>query len=166
MKKTLSRSALCLIFALLPAASTPVRPLDPDRLRKIDAAIDKAIDEQRLPGAVLWVEHGSDHYWKAYGSRALIPTEELMTRDTIFDAASVTKVLATTPAVMLLVERGKIRLDEPVHSYIPEFTGDGKERITVRQLLTHTSGLPEDVSARPKWQGDRKSVGSSNWEAL
>ncbi len=158
MNKTLSCSALCLILALLPAASAPNRPLDPDKLRKIDAAIDKAIDEQRLPGAVVWVEHGGDHYWKAYGNRALIPTEEPMTRDTIFDVASVTKVLATTPAVMILVERGKIRLDEPVHSYIPEFTGDGKERITVRQLLTHTSGLPEDVSTKPKWQGAETAI--------
>jgi uncharacterized protein YbbC (DUF1343 family) len=132
--------------------------LDPAKLRKIDSAIDLAIDEQRLPGAVLWVEHGSDHYWKAYGNRSLIPTDEIMTRDTIFDAASVTKVVATTPAVMILWERGQIKLDEPVHSYIPEFTGNGKEKITVRQLLTHTSGLPEDISTTPKWQGTETAI--------
>jgi CubicO group peptidase (beta-lactamase class C family) len=154
----MSRSALCLVLALLPACVTPVRPLDPARLRKIDAAIDQAIAGHRLPGAVVWVEHGSGHYWKAYGHRALIPAVEPMTRDTIFDVASVTKVLATTPAVMILWERGQIKLDEPVHSYIPEFTGDGKERITVRQLLTHTSGLPEGVGTHPKWQGTESAL--------
>jgi uncharacterized protein YbbC (DUF1343 family)/CubicO group peptidase (beta-lactamase class C family) len=158
MNKTLSRGSLCLALALLPATSAPARPLDPVKLRRIDAAIDQAIDEQRLPGAVVWVEHGSDHYWKAYGNRALVPTDEAMTRDTIFDAASVTKVLAATPAVMILWERGKIKLDEPVHSYIPEFTGGGKERITVRQLLTHTSGLPEDISTKTKWQGTETAI--------
>jgi len=159
MNKTLSRSLCCLLLAILPASSATVkRPMDPSKLRKIDAAIDLAIDEQRLPGAVLWVEHGSDHYWKAYGNRSLVPSDELMTRDTIFDAASVSKVLATTPAVMILWQRGKIKLDEPVHSYIPEFTGGGKEKITVRQLLTHTSGLTEDVSTTPKWQGTEAAI--------
>jgi CubicO group peptidase (beta-lactamase class C family) len=81
-----------------------------------------------------------------------------MTPDTIFDAASLTKVLATAPAIMLLVERGQIKLDERVQTYIPQFTGDGKEAITVRQLLTHTSGLPEDVSTRPKWQGTETAI--------
>jgi len=158
MKKILSRGALCLVLAFLPACVAPVRPLDPVRLAKIDAAIDQAIGEKRLPGAVVWVEHGSGHYWKACGHRALIPAREAMTGDTIFDVASLTKVLATTPAVMILWERGLIKLDEPVHSFIPEFTGGGKERITVRQLLTHTSGLPEGVSTRPKWQGAASAI--------
>ena len=158
MNKSLSCTALCLFLAILPAVAATVPPLDPVKLRKIDAAIEQAIDEQRLPGAVLWVEHGSNQYWKAYGNRALIPDVEPMTRDTIFDAASVTKVLATTPAVMKLWERGKINLDEPVHSYIPEFTGDGKEKITVRQLLTHTSGLTEDVPYVPKWKGTESAI--------
>jgi CubicO group peptidase (beta-lactamase class C family) len=62
---------------------------------------------------------------------------------TVYDLASLTKVVGTTTAVMLLVEDGKMRLDEPVASYLPEFTGIGKERVTIRHLLTHTSGLPE-----------------------
>jgi CubicO group peptidase (beta-lactamase class C family) len=158
MNKTLARSALCLILLLLPAAATHARSLDPAKLRKIDAAINQAIDEHQLPGAVLWVEHGSDHYWKAYGHRALVPARETMKRDTIFDVASLTKVLATTPAVMILWQRGQIKLDEPVHTYIPEFTGGGKELITVRQLLTHTSGLPEGLSTHPKWQGAETAI--------
>lgn len=159
MNKFLSHGALCLVFALFPVISSHAKPvLDPARLRKIDAAINDAIDEERLPGAVLWVEHGSNHYWKAYGNRSLVPDDELMTRDTIFDAASVTKVVATTPAVMLLWERGKISLDATVHSYIPEFGGEGKEKITVRQLLTHTSGMPEDVSLKPAWHGTEAAI--------
>jgi len=114
----------------------------PEKLAEMDAAIDQAIAEHDCPGVVLWVERNRAVYHKAYGRRALIPVEEPMTEDTIFDAASLTKVVATTPAVMLLVERGRIKLDERVQAYLPEFKGDGKEAITIRQLLTHTSGLP------------------------
>ena len=158
MNKKLSRGALGLLLIVLPACVTPVQHLDPARLEKIDAAIGRAMDEHRLPGAVVWVEHGSSHYWKAYGHRALIPAAETMTDDTIFDVASLTKVLATAPAVMILWERGQIKLDEPVHSYIPEFSGDGKERVTVRQLLTHTSGLPEGISTHPPWLGAETAI--------
>jgi uncharacterized protein YbbC (DUF1343 family) len=147
-----------LLLALLAATSTFATPLDPAALHKLDAAINQAIDEKRLPGAVVWIEHGPNIYWQAYGHRSLVPTVETMTRDTIFDAASVTKVLATTPAVMILWERGKIKLDAKVHDYIPEFTGGGKEEITIRQLLTHTSGLPEDVSNDPPFKGTEEAI--------
>src|SRR5580698_3286999 len=77
MNKFTSLSAAGLVLVLSTAASTKShRPLDPDKLRKIDTAIDKAIDEQRLPGAVIWVDHGGEHYWKAFGNRALVPNEE------------------------------------------------------------------------------------------
>lgn len=158
MNKISQGAALFLALVLLTAAAEKPRPLDPDKLRKIDAAIVKAIDEKRLPGAVIWVEHGGEHYWKAIGDRSLTPTEEPMTRETIFDAASVTKVAATTPAVMLLWQRGLIKLDDPVRAFIPEFTGGGKEKITVRELLTHTSGMPEDISTEPKWQGTQTAI--------
>ncbi|HWD21079.1 MAG TPA: exo-beta-N-acetylmuramidase NamZ domain-containing protein [Verrucomicrobiae bacterium] len=134
---------------------------DAARLREADAAVRDAIDEGKLPGAVLWIEHGPDIYWKAYGNRALAPTTEEMTRDTIFDAASLTKVVATTPAVMILWERGQIKLDEPIHTYLPEITGD-KEKITVRMLLTHTSGLPEDVATDSPWEGAATAVRLAN----
>jgi uncharacterized protein YbbC (DUF1343 family) len=137
------------------------RPLDFGKLREADAAINTAIDEGKLPGAVLWVEHGGDIYWKAYGNRALVPEPEVMTRDTIFDAASLTKVLATAPAAMILWERGKIQLDESIHTYLPEITGD-KEKITVRMLLTHTSGLPPDVDTKTKWAGAETAIRMAN----
>ena len=111
------------------------------KLAEIDALIDLAIHDGKCPGGVLWIEHRDVAYHKAYGSRAVESAREATTEDTIFDAASLTKVVATTPAVMLLIERGQIEMDAPVSRYWPEFAGHGKAAITIRQLLTHTSGL-------------------------
>jgi len=119
----------------------------------MDAAIETAIASHKCPGGVLWLEHDGVAYHKAYGQRALVPKREPMTEDTIFDLASLTKVVATTPAVMLLVERGQVQLDAPVRTYIPEFTGEGRELVTVRELLTHTSGLPPDIETKTGWHG-------------
>jgi CubicO group peptidase (beta-lactamase class C family) len=85
--------------------------------------------------------HGKTAYLKAFGNRAVRPATERMTTDTIFDIASLTKVIATTPAIMQLVDKGLVRLSDPVRRYLPKFTGGGKDDITVRQLLTHYSGL-------------------------
>ncbi len=119
----------------------------------MDAAINATIAAGKTPGAVLWLERNGVAYHKAYGRRSIVPSYEPMTEDTIFDAASLTKVLATTPAVMALIERRRIALDAPVQTYIPEFAGNGKEAITIRQLLTHTSGLRPDIDTRPRWSG-------------
>jgi CubicO group peptidase (beta-lactamase class C family) len=81
------------------------------------------------------------------------PREELMSEDTIFDAASLTKVIATTTAVMQLIEQGKLELDAPASRWLPEFVGKGKEAITVRHLLTHTSGLRAGLPPSPAWAG-------------
>ena len=88
---------------------------------------------------MLWFEHRGVSYHKAYGHRTLVPETEEMTEDTLFDAASLTKVVACTPAIMLLIERGQVKLSDLVQSYIPEFTGGGKEKVTVRHLMVHTS---------------------------
>ena len=69
-----------------------------------------------------------------------------MTVDTVFDLASLTKVVATTSAVMALIEEGRLRLRDPVARYWPEFAHNGKDKVSLRQLLTHTSGLPADVN--------------------
>lgn len=76
-----------------------------------------------------------------------------MSEDTIFDAASLTKVMAATPAIMKLIEQGKVELDAPVSRYLPEFAAHGKEAVTVRHLLTHTSGLPPGLPPNPPWSG-------------
>jgi len=136
------------------AVADAKRPVAATRLGAVDAIIQQAIHERQIPGAVLVVGHnGQVIYRRAYGDRALEPRRETMTLDTIFDLASLTKVIATTTAVMQLVEQGKVRLNDPVAKYLPEFSQNGKEDITVRQLLTHYSGLDPDLDLRTAWEG-------------
>lgn len=137
-----------------------------DKLAEMDSAINEAIASNRCPGGVLWLEHNGKAYHKAYGNRAVVPEREPMTEDTIFDAASLTKVVATTPAVMVLVERGQVGLDTPVRTYLPEFTGEGREQVTVRELLTHTSGLPPDIETKTDWHGQAEAVRKACAEKL
>jgi len=126
---------------------------DAGKLREIDHTIETAIAEHKLPGGVFHLERGGSVYDKVYGNRALVPAVEPMTADTIFDAASLTKVVATTPSVWLLIERGRIEIDAPVSRYIPEFRGGWRDEITIRHLLTHTSGLRPDLDLSPPWSG-------------
>ncbi len=124
------------------------------RLRLIEAAVQAAIEAKEVPGVVVLVaRHGRIAYLKAFGHRALVPAAEPMTVDTIFDMASLTKVMATSPSIMLLVEAGRIRLDDRVKRYLPRFTGGGKDAITVRQLTTHYSGLRPDFDLSRSWEG-------------
>jgi uncharacterized protein YbbC (DUF1343 family)/CubicO group peptidase (beta-lactamase class C family) len=140
-----SLTALAAIDAKQPAAAI--------RLHSVDAVIEQAIREGKIPGAVLVVGHnGHVVYRKAYGNRALEPRREPMTLDTIFDLASLTKVIATTTAVMQLVEQGKVRLNDPVAKYLPEFAQNGKDDVTIRQLLTHYSGLAPDLDLKAPWE--------------
>jgi uncharacterized protein YbbC (DUF1343 family)/CubicO group peptidase (beta-lactamase class C family) len=119
----------------------------------LDQTITQAIEQGRMPGAVLVVGHdGRVVYRKAYGKRALVPHAEDMTLDTIFDCASLTKVIATTSSVMKLFEEGKFRLNDKITDYIPEFQG-GKSDITIRNLMTHFSGLQPDVPLKDPWTG-------------
>lgn len=156
--------ALLLSSFLALAPAEPVRAavvsevFHLEKLGAMDAAIDEAIADGRCPGAVLWLERSGAAYHKAYGKRALVPAEEPMTEDTLFDTASLTKVIATTPAVMCLIERGRIDLDAPVSTYLAEFTSEGRESVTVRQLLTHTSGLRPGIPAKPEWSGYDKGI--------
>ncbi len=119
----------------------------------LDAAIDQAVRDGLIPGAVLVVgRDGKILHRKAYGQRALVPEREPMTIDTMFDAASLTKVIATTPSLMKLFEEGKLRIADPVTAYLPEFQG-GKSDITIRDLMTHFSGLRPDLDLEPAWSG-------------
>ena len=94
---------------------------------------------------------------KAYGKRALVPAPEAMTVDTIFDLASLTKVVATTSSLMKLFEEGKFRLNDRVTQYLPEFQ-DGKSDITIRNLFTHFSGMPPDLPLTPAWSGYQTGI--------
>jgi len=129
-------------------------------LPAVDAVIQQAIQEKQIPGAVLVVGHdGAVVYRKAYGERALEPRREPMTLDTVFDLASLTKVIVTTTAMMQLVEQGKVRLSDPVAKYLPEFAQNGKDDITVRQLLVHFSGLEKDLDLKAAWEGKQTAYG-------
>jgi CubicO group peptidase (beta-lactamase class C family) len=154
--KIISIIALALVVFAAPRLSAQV--FNTNKLAEMDQAINAAIADHKCPGGVLWLEHDGAVYEKAYGNRSLVPDVEPMTEDTIFDMASLTKVMATTPAIMLLIQEGKVKLDAPVCTYIPKFTGGGKENVTVRELLTHTSGLPPDIETKTDWHGWKTGI--------
>ncbi len=126
-----------------------VKGIRADLLQNIAPIIEKSIAAGEYPGAVVLAAHRGHIIYKGiFGSRRILPDVAPMQFDTIFDMASLTKVLATTPAIMQLVEQGKLDIDVPVAKYWPQFAENGKETVTVREMLTHTSGLPEDVPMR------------------
>jgi uncharacterized protein YbbC (DUF1343 family)/CubicO group peptidase (beta-lactamase class C family) len=129
----------------LTAASPESVGMSSERLSKIDDAVRESIGRKETPGAVVLVgRKGRIVYRKAFGDRAIEPKREPMTIDTVFDLASLTKIVATATSMMILVERGKVSLSDPVALYIPEFGKKGKERISIEQLMTHRAGLPPD----------------------
>ncbi|HYE24272.1 MAG TPA: serine hydrolase [Clostridia bacterium] len=142
------------LFLLFLSLRTPAAAQDVPDLRVIDDIVGRSIAAGEIPGAVVVVGHDGEIAWrKAYGSRSLEPAREAMTADTVFDAASLTKCLVTATALMQLVERGQVKLNDPVGRYLPEFARNGKEQITVRQLATHYSGLREDLDLAQPWAG-------------
>jgi uncharacterized protein YbbC (DUF1343 family)/CubicO group peptidase (beta-lactamase class C family) len=146
MRKLLS--ALVLLCA--GCGGVPAPTFSPSITTQIDTTIEKAIADKKLPGGVFHLEKDNAVYEKVYGNRALEPAVEPMTLDTIFDAASITKVAATTPSIWLLIQRGKIAIDDPVQKFIPEFP---YADVTIRHLLTHTSGLRPDLDLKDPWSG-------------
>ena len=133
--------------------------MSPTQLFNIDTIVEAEIAKKQLPGAVVLVGRQGKVVWRrAYGNRALEPQQEAMTTDTIFDLASLTKVVATATSVMILVERGLVRLGDPVSRYIPEFAENGKRSITVEHLLVHRSGLIADNDIRDYEQGPEKAI--------
>jgi uncharacterized protein YbbC (DUF1343 family)/CubicO group peptidase (beta-lactamase class C family) len=137
-----------------PAADAGGAALGGGAWSSVDGIMNQAVARGTIPGGVVLVGHdGAVVYRKAFGMRSLEPVREAMTVDTIFDVASMTKCIATATAVMKLVEEGKLRLNDPVAAYLPEFAKNGKENITIRELLTHFSGLREDLELKPQWRG-------------
>lgn len=138
---------------LRPPAEAP-RGLQAADLAPIAAIVEEQIRAGNIPGAVVLIGHQDRVvYRRAFGERTRAPQRQPMTEDTIFDLASLTKVVATTTAVLQLVERGRLGLDQPVARYWPEFAANGKGTITVRQLLTHQSGLRADLDLKKDWSG-------------
>jgi uncharacterized protein YbbC (DUF1343 family)/CubicO group peptidase (beta-lactamase class C family) len=169
-------AATFLIGMVHAIAQTPAAPTGPpalvvdlttyaDRLAPVDAVVNNAITQGLVPGAVVLIGHqGKVIYRKAFGSRSLEPTIEQMTTDTVFDMASLTKVIATTGSVMRMVQLGQIKLNDPVSRYIPEFAQNGKQDITIRQLMTHYSGLRPDLDLKPEWTSQLEAFRLANAE--
>jgi CubicO group peptidase (beta-lactamase class C family) len=134
-------------------------PTEPSIFARIGAVVEAAIQQHQLPGAVVLIGQGDrEVYRQAFGQRAILPSPEPMTDDTIFDVASLTKVVATTTSVMQLVEQGYIRLRDPVTKFIPAFGAHGKNTITILHLLTHTSGLPPDLPLEVEFTGADEAI--------
>lgn len=150
-----SRTVLLFILCFLAFGSSaiaqraaelsPALQLD----RKIAPLIEKALNDGEMSGCVINIVHRDTIvYEKAFGYRQLEPTQIPMSVDAVFDLASLTKPIATATCIMHLVEIGKLSLDDTVASHIPEFATNGKEKVTIRQLLLHTSGLIPDNSMK------------------
>ena len=170
MKQRLARVCLCAAVLGVPAAvvrtpaagaqgARPAAPVDRSRLERIEALVRDDIAQKRLPGAVVLVGHRNRIvYQNAIGDRSLLPSREPMTLDTIFDLASLTKPVATTTSIMMLIEQGRLRLIDRVAAHVPGFERYGKADITVRHLLTHTSGLRPDVDLADPWVGSDTAI--------
>jgi len=162
------RALACTLLTAMAASASaqsprsltqPTTGLDAKRLALIEPLVTEAIARHQLPGAVVLAGRGTQVLYKrAFGNRAVMPAIEPMTVDTIFDLASLTKVVATTTAVMLLVEDGRLRLSDPVSDHVPGFERYGKERITIRHLLTHTSGLRPDLDLEESFEGSAEAI--------
>ncbi len=142
---------LALQYALFAQSLPVVKPetvgMDGHRLALVDGVIEQAIADSIIPGAVFLVARDNKIvYRKAYGYRELIPQKKKMTVETIFDLASITKPVATATSAMILIDRGLLRLNDRVETFIPEFKKyhgpNGDEPIRIVHLFTHTSGLP------------------------
>ena len=132
--------------------------LDTARFAEIDHAIEAVIAERGMPGAVFHIERNGDAYEKAFGRQSYDAGASATQAATLFDAASLTKILATAPSVLLLAEAGKLDLEAPLVRYFPECGGGGKQGMTVRHLLTHSSGLPAGLPALPAWEGQAAAL--------
>jgi len=138
-------AAVLLIGEGLPVKAPSAVGMSAARLKSIDRLVSRGIISGGYPGASVVVGRKGAAVWqKGFGRLTWNSSSDRVTTETIYDLASLTKVVATTSALMILFDEGKIHLDDPVHTYIPEFTGGQKDSITLRQLLEHRSGLPAD----------------------
>jgi uncharacterized protein YbbC (DUF1343 family)/CubicO group peptidase (beta-lactamase class C family) len=167
LRRSVAVAVLLSLFSIAPlgSQSRDDAPIDLTQLSRIRPLVEEAIATRKLPGAVILVGRGNQVFYReAIGDRALVPSREPMTLDTIFDLASLTKVVATTTSIVILIERGRLGLDEPVAAHIPEFGRYGKERITIRQLMTHTSGLRPDLDLPREFDGSDAAIRTASEE--
>lgn len=128
-------------------------------LERIDQVVAEGLRRKSMPGAVVLVARRNQTvYLKAFGMRQLLPKSAQMTIDTVFDMASLTKPLATAMSVMKLIDDGRLRLEDPVAKHLPEFGVNGKDSVTILQLLTHQGGLIPDIGVKEYDDGPAKSL--------
>ena len=144
----------------------PKPSLDLGKLERVDQAISEAIANGKTPGGVLWVERKGQVYKKAFGNRSVFPKTEATTIDTIYDLASLTKVIATAPSIVKLHEQGKLSIHDPVAKYLPDFAANEKGNVTLLHLLTHTSGLRPGLPLSPAWVGNEHAINLACAESL
>ena len=143
----------------LPHAEAHAAGMDAARLDAIDGVVAEGLRQGRMPGCVVLVgRHGKVVFLRAYGYRQVEPDKAPMTTDTLFDLASLTKPIATATSVMRLVEQGSVALDDPVARHVPEFGRNGKQHVTVEQLLLHQGGLVAANSLRDYRDGPEKAI--------
>ncbi|HUE72355.1 MAG TPA: exo-beta-N-acetylmuramidase NamZ domain-containing protein [Pirellulaceae bacterium] len=143
----------------LPHAAPEEAGMDGAHLARIDEIVAQGIAEKKMPGCVVCIgRQGKIVLLKAYGNKQVQPSEVPMTVDTVFDMASITKPVATATSVMLLVERGQLKLGDKVATLIPEFAANGKQEITIRDLLIHQSGLLPDNAVGDYKEGQEKAI--------
>ncbi len=151
----------------LPVAAPQTVGMNTVKLDQIEQLVNADIADKKLPGAVVIVGHkGKIVYRKAFGNRSLVPTVEKMTVDTIFDVASLTKPVATATSIMILIEQGKLRLSDTIGKFIPEIESEQAKRVTILQLLTHTSGYAPDFNLKEKWTGREGMLAALKTEKL
>ncbi|NOT47913.1 MAG: DUF1343 domain-containing protein [Acidobacteria bacterium] len=151
----------------LPVAAPASVGMNAAKLDQIEGLVNADIADKKLPGAVVIVGHrGKIVYRKAFGNRSLVPTVEKMTIDTIFDVASLTKPVATATSIMILVEQGKLRLNDTVGKFIPDIDDPEAKKVTIQQLLTHTSGYRPDFDLGEKWTGREGMLAALKKEKL
>ncbi len=151
----------------LPVAQPQTIGMNAAKLDQIEGLVNADIADKKLPGAVVIVGHkGKIVYRKAFGNRSLVPILEPMTVDTIFDVASLTKPVATATSIMILVEQGKLRLSDTIGKFIPDIDDPEAKKVTIQQLLTHTSGYRPDFDLGEKWTGREGMLAALKKEKL
>jgi len=134
----------CLSIQCRPVQQESLKPL----FGQIDNVIEEEIEKGNFPGAVVLVGREDDIlYGKAFGHQVIEPHAESISKDTVFDLASLTKPIATATSVMILRDRKALNLDDYVGTYLPAFACNGKEEVRIKHLLAHTSGLPAYTNA-------------------
>lgn len=136
----------------------PTAPFDATALAAIDSTLGAVVARHAMPGAQFHLEQNGAIFERNYGALDFEAGAAAVTATTLFDVASLTKVLATAPSVLLLVEAGKLDLEAPVARYLPECGGRGRDNMTLRHLLTHSSGFPAGLPARPAWEGQAAAL--------